>query len=158
MALYSAICSSGGRLGLFCAFIIPVGQIFLAAFLALPARANVPLATLSTFITNPFTVPFWLGVAKIVGEFVLRIDQAAGGFAAGRIEAEYGVWLVWLFETAAVIAFGFIVLAVVSAGLGYVISGFAWRFIVSKKRAKRLLAMEARLDRRLKHKAEAGQK
>ena len=37
-------------LGVFASFIIPVGQIFLAAFMALPARANVPLSTLVTFI------------------------------------------------------------------------------------------------------------
>ncbi|MBA4009974.1 MAG: DUF2062 domain-containing protein, partial [Erythrobacter sp.] len=50
----------GVALGLFAAFIIPIGQIFLAAFLALPSRANVPLAALVTFVTNPFTLPFWL--------------------------------------------------------------------------------------------------
>jgi uncharacterized protein (DUF2062 family) len=37
----------GVALGLFTAFIIPVGQIFLAAFLALPLRANVPLSALA---------------------------------------------------------------------------------------------------------------
>ena len=40
----------GVALGLFSAFIIPVGQIFLAAFLAWPARANVPLAAAVTFV------------------------------------------------------------------------------------------------------------
>ena len=50
----------GVALGLFAGFIIPIGQIFLAAFLALPTRANVPIAAAVTFITNPLTVPFWL--------------------------------------------------------------------------------------------------
>ena len=66
----------GIALGLFSAFVIPVGQIFVAAFLALPARANVPLSALATFITNPFTLPFWLVVANRVGAFMLRIDAA----------------------------------------------------------------------------------
>ena len=140
----------GVALGLFCAFIIPVGQIFLAAFLALPARANVPISALATFITNPFTVPFWLGIAKIVGDFVLRLDQATGGLAQEQIDRGYGVWLSWLFETAAVIAFGFVVLAVITSALGYVISSFAWRIIVSRKRLKRLERMEAHLDERLR--------
>ena len=65
----------GVALGLFAAFIIPVGQIFLAAFLALPARANVPLSALVTFVTNPFTFPFWAVVANQVGELTLIADQ-----------------------------------------------------------------------------------
>ena len=71
----------GVALGLFSAFIIPVGQIFLAAFLAFPARANVPLAALVTFVTNPFTLAFWLVIANRVGAFILRIDAATSGMA-----------------------------------------------------------------------------
>lgn len=124
----------GAALGLFAAFIIPFGQIFLAAFLALPARANVPVAALITFVTNPLTVPFWVVVANKVGSFVLKIDAAATGGAAheeitsGRWES-YG----WFLETAGVTAFGFVVLSVITAALGYVISGFAWRFLVARK-------------------------
>ena len=89
----------GVALGIFAGFIIPVGQIFLAAFLALPARANVPLSALVTFITNPFTFPFWAVVANRVGSFILKIDRAATG---GEVESEMAsgrwAWLVELFE------------------------------------------------------------
>ena len=74
----------GIALGLFSAFVIPVGQIFVAAFLALPARANVPLSALATFITNPFTLPFWLVVANRVGAFMLRIDAATAQVASAK--------------------------------------------------------------------------
>lgn len=141
----------GVALGLFCAFIIPVGQIFLAAFLALPSRANVPISALATFITNPFTVPFWLGIAKTVGDFMLSLDDATGGLARGQIESGYGEWLAWLFETAAVIAFGFVVLAVVTSSVGYFVSKVVWRFIVARKRTRRLARMEASLDARLQN-------
>ena len=127
----------GAALGLFAAFIIPVGQIFLAAFLALPARANVPVAALITFVTNPFTVPFWLYVANMVGSFVLKIDMATTGAAGQAMKT--GLWQQFTFwvETAGVTAFGFVVLAVVSAAVGYLVSGFCWRLIVARKWSRR---------------------
>jgi uncharacterized protein (DUF2062 family) len=126
----------GIALGLFAAFIVPVGQIFLAAFLALPARANVPLSALATFITNPFTLPFWLVVANQTGALVLKIDAATGG--AAQAELSSGRWedFGWfaLLQTAGVTAFGFIVLAVVTSAAGYLVSSWVWRWWVGRKR------------------------
>lgn len=128
----------GVALGLFAGFIIPVGQIFLAAFLALPARANVPLAALVTFVTNPFTLPFWLVIANKVGRFVLKIDAVAAGGAA-QAEIASGRWqdYGWFLKTAGVTAFGFIVLSVVTAALSYILAGWVWRFVVSRKWTRR---------------------
>jgi uncharacterized protein (DUF2062 family) len=139
----------GVALGLFAAFIVPIGQIFLAAFLALPSRANVPLAALVTFVTNPFTLPFWLVVANKVGNFTLRLDAAGPALAGAK--AQSGAWAMVLdfFQMAGATAFGFIVLAVVAPTIGYLVSGWVWRAVVSRKRARRLKAMEARLDQRL---------
>ena len=138
----------GVALGLFAAFIVPLGQIFLAAFLALPARANVPLSALVTFVTNPFTLPFWLVVANRVGETTLNIDATLGA-GAGSLAADGGALARWL-EVGGVTAFGFLVLAVVSAAVGYLAAGFGWRFIVARRRRKRLVRMEQRLVERLK--------
>lgn len=139
----------GVALGLFAAFIIPIGQIFLAAFLALPSRANVPLAALVTFVTNPFTLPFWLVVANKVGNFTLRMEAAGPALTQGEVQA--GVWaaVVDFFEVAGTTAFGFVVLALVAPTLGYLLSVWVWRAVVARKRARRLKAMEARLDQRL---------
>ena len=128
----------GAALGLFAAFIVPIGQIFLAGFLALPARANMPVAALITFVTNPFTVPFWLVVANKVGRFVLKIDAATFGTASESLQ-EGGFWqeFGWFLETAGVTAFGFVVLSIVSAALGYLIASFAWRFVVARKWSRR---------------------
>ncbi|UOR15002.1 DUF2062 domain-containing protein [Qipengyuania aquimaris] len=142
----------GVALGLFAAFIVPIGQIFLAAFLALPARANVPLSALVTFVTNPFTLPFWLIFANKTGAFVLNIDRAMGS-GAGQLAEDGGALARWL-EVGGVTAFGFLVLAIVSAAVGYLIAGFAWRFVVARKRKKRLVAMEKRLDERMREKGE----
>ncbi len=139
----------GVALGLFCGFIIPLGQIFLAAFLALPARANVPLAAAVTFVTNPFTFPFWVVVANWVGATVLNIDAEIGGIANEELASGRWFWLIELFEAAGVTVFGFGVLAVVGSAMGYLLSGWIWRFMVGRRRKRRLNRMEARLDERL---------
>jgi uncharacterized protein (DUF2062 family) len=127
----------GVALGMFAAFIVPVGQIFLSAFLALPARANVPLAALVTFVTNPFTLPFWLMVANRVGGFVLKIDAAAG--SGMHAELVSGRWQAfgWFLETAGVTAFGFIVMSLASAVLSYVIAVLVWRLMVARRWTRR---------------------
>lgn len=142
----------GVALGLFAAFIVPIGQIFLAAFMALPARANVPLAALVTFVTNPFTLPFWLVVANKVGRLTLNIDAAVGA-GAGHLANDDGMLAEWL-ELGGVTAFGFVVLALVGAAMGYLVAGFVWRFVVAHKRKTRLILMEQRLDQRLREQGE----
>ena len=127
----------GVALGLFAGFIIPVGQIFLAAFLALPARANVPLAALVTFITNPLTVPFWLVVANRVGRFVLKVDAATTGAANEAMRSGWIDQITFWAETAGVTAFGFVVLSVVTAAIGYLVASFGWRFLVARKWSRR---------------------
>lgn len=139
----------GVALGLFAAFIVPIGQIFLAAFMALPTRANVPLAAAATFVTNPFTLPFWLVVANKVGGVTLKMDAVTTGVATHGLENGRFSWLTEFFELAGVTAFGFVVLAIFSAAIGYLLAGAVWRVMVSRRRAGRLRRMEARLDDRL---------
>ena len=136
---------------MFAGFIIPLGQVFVAAFLALPTRANVPLAALVTFITNPFTLPFWLVVANKVGLFVLKIDAATMGTANAEISSGRWQQFGWFLETAGVTAFGFVVLSIVTSAIGYVLSGFVWRVMVGRRRNRRLKLLAVRMDQRLKN-------
>ncbi|MDZ4306265.1 DUF2062 domain-containing protein [Allopontixanthobacter sp.] len=145
----------GVALGLFAGFIIPLGQVFVAAFLALPARANVPLAALLTFVTNPFTFPFWAVVANRIGAFILKIDSAAtGGAAQAEMSSGRWAWFVEMFEgvgiTVLVTVFGFVVLSVVTAAIGYVLSGMIWRVMVGRRRHRRLKIFADQKDERLK--------
>lgn len=137
----------GVALGIFSGFIIPVGQIVLAAFLALPARANVPIAVGVTFITNPFTIPFWIVVANRVGKFFLKIDGAGVSTQIGR-DMTSGTWesVSWFFQTAGVTAVGFVILSVVGSALGYVLSGFFWRGWIGRKRKNRLQDIASRQE------------
>lgn len=136
----------GVALGLFAAFIVPLGQIFLAAFMALPARANVPLAALVTFVTNPFTFPFWAVVANRTGAFVLNINQAVGGGDGAADLAHDGGALAGWFELAGVTAFGFVVLSIVCAAIGYLVASLVWRLMVARKRVRNLRALAARRE------------
>ena len=147
----------GVALGIFAGFIIPVGQIFLAAFMSLPARANVPLSALVTLITNPLTFPFW---ANKLGVFILKVALGAtGGAAQDEMTSGRWSWFVNLFEgvgvTVLVTIFGFVVLAIVGASIGYVLASIGWRIIVARKRKRRLRAMERRLEERLSKDGEA---
>jgi uncharacterized protein (DUF2062 family) len=139
----------GVALGLFAAFIIPIGQIFLSAFLALPARANVPLAALVTFVTNPFTLPFWMAIAYKIGEFFLRFDATSGAIASAKSGSGTWAFLVDAYQVAGATVVGYLVLSAITPVVGYFVSGWVWRAVVSRKRARRLKAMEARLDQRL---------
>ena len=144
----------GVALGIFAGFIIAVGQILVAAGMALPARANVPMAALVTFVTNPFTLPFWIVVANRVGNFVLRLESAGtGGAALDEITSGRWAWFLEMFEGVGVTVIetvaGFVVLSVVGSAIGYIVSSMIWRVLVSRRRMRRLKAMEARLDRRL---------
>lgn len=129
----------GVALGMLAAFLIPVGQIFGAVFLALPVRANVPIAALTTFITNPFTYPFWIAAANQVGKFVLRVDALTYGQPLNtQIRSEFGEWLSWFVREAGVTAFGFLILAIIFASIGYLVSSFGWRWWIGRKRQQRL--------------------
>jgi uncharacterized protein (DUF2062 family) len=139
----------GVALGLFAAFIFPLGQILISTFLALPVRANVPLAALVTFVTNPFTLPFWLVIANRTGDFVLHFGASAPAVVSAKAGSGAWAYLSEAYEVAGATLVGYLVLSFVAPLIGYVISGWVWRAVVSRKRARRLKAMEARLDQRL---------
>lgn len=125
----------GVALGVIVGVLIPFGQIVFAALLALPARANVPVAALTTFITNPFTTPpIWVA-AYWLGGWMLRLDAMAGTRPLERqVQSQAGEWLSWMLSTAApATAFGLVVIAVVGAAVGYLLASFGWRWWTARK-------------------------
>lgn len=127
----------GIALGVFAAFIIPLGQTLLAAALALPSRANLPLAAVTTLITNPFTVAFWAVVAHRIGQFFLHIDAATTGAATTSVESGWLQHFAGWAEIAGVAAFGFLILAIVGAAVGYLVASLAWRLMVARRWGRR---------------------
>ena len=129
----------GVALGLLVGIIVPFAQILFAALLSVSVRANVPLAALATFVTNPFTTPLIWVVAYWVGGWLLRVDAAT--VVAPVNTAIEGTdlqhFLEWLTGATMVTAFGLVVIAVVSAAVSYLLSGVIWRMVVGRKWRRR---------------------
>lgn len=131
----------GVALGVLVGVLVPVAQIVFAALLALPARANVPVAAAATFLTNPLTTPpIWVG-AYWVGHWLLRFDAQT----PGQPIAEAGGWLSWLLSDAApATALGLVVVATVGAALGYLLAAWGWRLWIAHKWSQRQLGRALR--------------
>lgn len=125
----------GVALGVLVGVLIPVAQTVIAALLALPARANVPVAALTTFITNPFTTPpIWIG-AYWLGSWMLRVDAMTETRPLeAHVQSPAGDWLRWLLSDAApATAIGLLVISVVGAAVGYLLASFGWRWWTAHK-------------------------
>ncbi|HEX7858592.1 MAG TPA: DUF2062 domain-containing protein [Sphingobium sp.] len=140
----------GVALGLFVGIflLIPGLQMVGAALLALPVRANVPIAVATTFLSNPATTPFLVGLSLYVGNAMLGRTADIGRFMK-LIEshADWHVWLNWLLsETAPALIIGLFVVSVVAAAIGYLIASFSWRARIGAK-------WRARTQERADHRA-----
>ena len=129
----------GVALGLLVGIIVPFAQILFAALLSAPVRANVPLAALTTFVTNPFTTPAIWVAAYWVGSWLLRVDAATivAPVNTAIEQTELQQFLEWLTGATMVTAFGLVVIAVVSAALSYLVSVWTWRWMTARKWARR---------------------
>ncbi|GGD96002.1 hypothetical protein GCM10011515_14910 [Tsuneonella deserti] len=130
----------GVALGMLVGIIVPFAQILFASLMCLPIRANVPIAALTTFVTNPFTTPLIWVLGYNIGSWMLRVDAMTVIAPVNKAmeRSEFGDMLQWLTGATLVTAFGLVVLAVVAAAISYLVSGFVWRFVVANKRARKL--------------------
>jgi|SRR5690606_20729410 uncharacterized protein (DUF2062 family) len=150
----------GAAIGLFFAFIIPIGQIPLSVIAAIAFRANIPIAVLGTFLTNPFTFPavFWAAYTigslllgrgnKVVDEAIIaQSDQVTP--EAAIIHHDFLEWLnttiTWLSNAGLPFLLGTIVLAIIGAIVGYMLTHAIWqlrstfrRQRVARNRRKRM--------------------
>ncbi|ATE65115.1 DUF2062 domain-containing protein [Rhizorhabdus dicambivorans] len=114
---------------------IPGLQIIGAALLALPCRANVPIAVAMTFLSNPATTPFLLYLSIIVGN---RFIHSTADVSTVAVMIEHGAslaeWAGWLMSSAApALVMGLFVISVISASVGYLLSSCSWRAWISHK-------------------------
>jgi uncharacterized protein (DUF2062 family) len=120
---------------------IPGVQIASAALLALPVRANVPIAAAMTLFSTPATTPFILGFSYYVGRIMLGRSGDLSAFTA-LIEHHASVkeWAGWLIgETAPVMLFGLTVVSLVTAVVGYFLAKWLWRERMGRKWRMRLI-------------------
>jgi uncharacterized protein len=120
----------GVALGMVTGILCPVAQIPLSALFALPARANIPAAALTTFITNPVTTPPLWVAAYWLGRQILRIDAAATGASSG--------WLHWIYaEAGPSTIVGLLIITAALTVSGYALSALGWRWWVIRKWKRR---------------------
>lgn len=126
----------GVALGVLVGVLLPVAQVIFAAILSFPTRANVPVAALTTFITNPFTTPLIWAFSYQVGAWLLRIDAAVAGGPIDHLLNVTDMWsaLEWLTAEGKVLALGLVVVAVVAASASYLVAGLSWRWWIAAKR------------------------
>ena len=127
---------AGLLIGIF--LMVPGLQIVGAALMAVPLRANIPIAAAMTFLSNPATTPLFLIAAIGIGNTLgFHADLAA--FEALRTShAGPSEWIGWLLSSAApALVSGLFVIALVFAVAGYVIALVAWRWWISRKWLRR---------------------
>jgi len=139
------VVSRGVAVGLFCAFIIPFGQMALAFLLATIFRAAKFPSLLFTWLSNPFTIAIIYPLQCFVGSFLLRQHHTYHEIVAllkdvihnPSLEtfAGLGTDLILPFFT------GGLALGLVTGGVGYVLALF---FIHRFRRKKRLKKEERR--------------
>lgn len=119
---------------------VPGLQIVGAALMAIPMRANVPIAAAMTFLSNPATTPLFLVAAIDVGNRMgFRADLAA--FEQLRASgASVGRWMSWLLSDAApALVSGLFLIGLGAALLGYVVSLIGWRLWIGRKWRQRFV-------------------
>jgi uncharacterized protein (DUF2062 family) len=130
----------GVALGMLVGIIVPFAQILFSALLCLPVRANVPIAALTTFVTNPVTTPLIWVLGYNIGAWMLRVDAmtVVAPVNTAMEHSQFGDMLQWLTGATVVTAFGLVVLAIGASALSYLVSSFIWRIVVANKRARKL--------------------
>lgn len=133
----------GLALGLFAAFAIPIAQTPFAAAFAFGVRANLPVAALSTLVTNPVTFPVVYVLAYQAGARLLDF-RAKADRVLGAADNPVDRWVTEMIETVGTTYLGLILFAVAAAAIGYLAGQLGWRlWIVRKWRRRRSLRRQS---------------
>jgi uncharacterized protein len=118
---------------------IPGLQIVGAALMAVPFRANIPIAAGMTFVSNPATTPFFIIAAIEVGNRLGFHADLASFQALSAARAPLRDWLAWLVSDAApAMVSGLVMIGLGFAFAGYVLSLVVWRLWIGSKWRSRL--------------------
>lgn len=127
---------AGLFIGIF--LMIPGLQMVGAALLSVPLRGNIPIAAAMTFLSNPATTPFFIAASILVGNRLGYHADYATFAALYERGAPIGDWASWLLTDAApAMVSGLLVIALVTAFVGYGVSIVVWRWWVHRKWRRR---------------------
>jgi hypothetical protein len=126
----------GTAVGLFVGILLPFPpQTLFAAVAAVPTRANIAIAALMTFVTNPFTTPAILFGAYETGAWVLQLKRHVTNVSANAGWLERAA--VWLADASVPTALGLVILSTVAALAGYGAIQLMWRVKIARRVAAR---------------------
>lgn len=129
-------------IGLFTGLIPGPLQMLGALLLSIPLKQNIPVALVTTFYTNPFTiVPIYI-VAYKYGALLLGRHGAAAKIAF--FEMDWGDWtgsayrmMEWAISLGKPLAVGLVALALTLAAVGYFVARIGWRlYVIAAWRAR----------------------
>lgn len=119
-------------LGLFVAFLPFPGHVLIAALAALALRINIPVAALSTFVSNPLTIGPMLFVSYRLGRRLLGLEPRPVSFELS---------LDWVTDTFVNIwqpmMLGSVLLGALAAVVGYIALDLLWRASIADYLAAR---------------------
>lgn len=122
----------GMFIGIF--LMIPGLQMFAAAALSIPLRANIPMAAAVTWISNPATTPVFLIAGLEVGSLFGFHTDVRAFLDLVEQRASLSRWTEWaLSDAAPAVIFGLFVIALVVAILSYWVSLVAWRLWIARR-------------------------
>ncbi len=120
--------AGGVAAGVFCAFIPFPMQIVCAVLIAIWLRFNVPIAFITTFISNPITIPPIFFFAYKFGSWLLQQPHQ---------DLKFQFTMDWLLTTLGQIwqplFLGCFILGTLSAAISYLIVINLWRFTIIRK-------------------------
>lgn len=118
--------------GLFIALMPVPGQTLIALFAALLLRVNVPIAAVTTWVTNPLTmgpVFYW---EYTLGRVILEIPRRDPAIDLSWEWVTSGFLAIWK-----PLVLGCFISATIVASIGYVSVSVAWRLIVAARYRRR---------------------
>lgn len=122
--------------GIFVAFLPVPGHVLIAALGALTLRVNIPVAALTTFISNPLTVGPMYFFAYRVGAALLRIEPAPFDFELSLDWVSNKLVTIWQ-----PMLLGSMLVGAIAALIGYIALDVLWRYSIAdyktRKRTKR---------------------
>jgi uncharacterized protein len=113
--------SGAVAVGLFVAFMPPLGQTFVAVAAAILFRVNLPIAVVVSFLSNPVTIPPILYFSYSLGCWALGIEPE-------RFNLEF--WLDWRHWVVVIwpLTIGSLICATVCSAVGYLVIQTIWRW------------------------------
>ncbi len=129
--------AKGAAIGVFFAILFPVAHVLFAVVAAIAMRANVVVAALTTFISNPLTMPFLYYTAYRLGAFLTQspsedapVQVLASAEEAADAALKVRAWLPslldWVGSVGAPTALGILTLACVVAFAVYALVFLIW--------------------------------